>query len=88
MTIKFLRAFRLILPGAALIAVSISVPLFHSSARAPDPQQCTSDILVIGQKDQTAFAIEIPGLANTTIYWNITQSDAGVLGFSINSAGP
>lgn len=70
-----------------LIAAAPVPPTFVS---AQTPTDCTGDeVLIIGQVEEEDWGISrFPEHANKTVYWENTQSNPDVLGFSRARGGP
>ena len=96
MILVLLSTLRSCLSGKVflLITLGISLSLSAASASIQSQQDCgNTTVLRVGKTTNEAFGITgniagTTGLANTTIYWDVSQTNAGVLGFSTSPNGP
>lgn len=92
-TFSILRISRLV-KGVLFSIAGAGLFLSTASASLQSLQDCgDTRVLLVGNTNDENFGItgSIAGttaLANTTIYWDVAQTNAGVLGFSTSRNGP
>jgi hypothetical protein len=74
----------------SVVCISIAAaPVSPTFVSAQAPADCTGDgVLIIGQVDEEDWGIVRSEHANKTVYWENTQSNPNVLGFSRARGGP